>query len=113
MEPNLKDLSYEERFEEMGLPTLQERRVGGDLITLLKLINNMSRVDRIDLVPQMEEGERRTRGHGIKINKSRCVSDIKKCSFPYRTIDIWNDLKEEVVVANNVHIYKEKLDKNG
>ena len=85
MVPELKDLNYEERLEEIGLPTLQERRVRGDLITLFKLVNNMERIDRIDLVPQMEEGERRTRGHGRKIRKNRCVSDIKKYSFPHRT----------------------------
>ena len=40
-------------------------------------------------------------------------SDIKKYSFSYRTMNTWNDLKEEVIVANNVHMYKEKLDKYG
>ena len=113
MVTELKDLSYEERLEEMGLPTLQERRERGDLITMFKLVNNMEKVDRDDLVPQMEEGERRTRGHGKKIKKGRCLSDIKKYSFPYRTIDKWNDLKEEVVAANSVHMFKEKLDKYG
>ena len=34
--PELKDLSYEERLEEIGLPTLQERRGRGDLITMYK-----------------------------------------------------------------------------
>ena len=40
-----------------------------------------------------------------------CVCDIKKYSFPCRTFDIWNELKEEVVGVNSVHIFKEKLDK--
>ena len=53
MVPKLKDLNYEERLEEIGLSTLQEGSVRGDLITLLKLVNNMERVDRTDLVPQM------------------------------------------------------------
>ena len=94
MVPELKDLSYEERLEAMSLPTLQERRVRGDLITMFKLVNNMEKVDRNDLAPQMEGGGRQTRGHGRKIRKGRCVSDIKKYSFPYRTIDIWNGLKK-------------------
>ena len=36
----------------------------------------------------------------------RSVSDT-------RTIDIWNGLREEVVAANSVHMFKEKLDKYG
>ena len=41
------------------------------------------------------------------------MSDIKKYSFPHRTIDILNGLREEVVAANSVHMFKEKLDKYG
>ena len=110
MVPELKDLNYEERLEEMGLPTLQVRRERGDLITMYKLVNQIEKVDRQDLVLHMEEGTRRTRGHIKKIRKSRCTGDIKKYSFPHRTVDIWNDLREEVVVAANVHMFKEKLD---
>lgn len=113
MVPELKDLCYEERLERIGLPTLQERRVRGDLITMFKLANKMEKVDRTDLIPQPTEGERCTRGHRRKIKKTRCLSDIKKYSFPHRTIDIWNDLKEEVVMAKNVHMFKDKLDKYG
>ena len=83
------------------------------MVTLFKLVNNMEKVDRTDLVPQVVEGERRTRGHGKKIRKCRCVSDIKKYSFPHRTVDIWNGLKEEVVTVKSVHLFKEKLDEFG
>ena len=48
-----------------------------------------------------------------KNKKTICLSDVKKHSFPHRTIDIWNDLKEEVVTAKSVDLFKEKLDKNG
>ncbi|XP_063874161.1 uncharacterized protein LOC135107755 [Scylla paramamosain] len=110
MVQEFKNFSYEERLEEMGLLTLQERRESRDLITMYKLVNNIERIDKNDLVPQME-GERQMMGHGKKIKMSGCLSNIKKYSFLYRTIEVWNDLKEEVVVANGVHIFKEKLDK--
>ena len=42
----LKDFSYEGRLEETGLPTLQQKRVRGDLITTYKF--NMERVDKDD-----------------------------------------------------------------
>ena len=34
MVPELGELTYEDRLREMGLPTLQDRRERGDLITL-------------------------------------------------------------------------------
>ncbi len=67
---------------EMGLPTLQERRGRGDLITMYKLVNNIERVNRNELVPQIEEGERCTWRQRKKIKKTECLSDIKKCNFP-------------------------------
>ncbi len=48
-----------------------------------------------------------------KLKKSHCLGDIKKYSFPHRTVDIWNNLKEEVVAAKSVHMFKERLDKFG
>ncbi|MPC81788.1 hypothetical protein E2C01_076421 [Portunus trituberculatus] len=44
--------------------------------------------------------------------KSQCLRNIKKLSFPHRTVDIWNRLSEEIVAAENVHKLKEKQDKN-
>ena len=35
----------------------------------------------------------------------------KHYSFPQSSIDTWNGLKEEVIMASNVHQLKEKLDK--
>ncbi|MPC46755.1 hypothetical protein E2C01_040481 [Portunus trituberculatus] len=43
--------------------------------------------------------------------KSQCYRNIKKFSFPHRTVDIWNGLSEEIVPAESVHKFKEKLDK--
>ena len=111
MVPELNDLSYQERLMDIGLPTLQERRERGDLITMFKLVNNMEKVDREDLVVKVEEQERRTRGHTKKLKKTQCFGDIKKYSFPHRTVETWNKLKEEVVTAKSVHMFKEKLDK--
>lgn len=41
-----------------------------------------------------------------KVKKFRCLSDIKKYSFPHHTIVIWNDLREEVVTAKSAHMFK-------
>ena len=50
------------------------------------------------------------RGHKKILHKGICLKDTKKYSFP-QSIDAWNGLKEEVIMAKNVHQLKDKLDK--
>ena len=40
---SLKDLSYEERLKKLGLTTLQERRVRGDMILVFKTLNGIEK----------------------------------------------------------------------
>ena len=46
MVSKLRDPMYEERLKEMGLPTLQDRRERGDLITLYKIINGIEKLEK-------------------------------------------------------------------
>ena len=71
------------------------------------MIMRLEKVDRDDLIVQ---DERATRGHGKKLKKGACRRDIKKYSFPYRTVDVWNALDREVVEAVTIHNFKMKLD---
>ena len=46
MIPELRDLSYEEHLKECGLITLETRRLRGDQIEVLKILNGYENVDR-------------------------------------------------------------------
>ena len=94
----------------MELPTLQARRERGDLITMYKIVNRIDKIDKRDLVVLKEDDGGRMRGHSKKIRKRQCLRDIKKYSFPHRTVDVWNEFSEEIVTAASVQKFKEMLD---
>ncbi len=108
MSPSLADLTYEERLDRLGLTTLEERRKGGDLITLYKYVQGIDCTDRDNFLVK-DEGE--LRGHDKKLKKTRCRKDIKKYSFPYRCVDEWNKLDREIVDSVSIHSFREKIDK--
>ena len=111
MVPELEELTYEERLREINLPTLEERRERGDLITVFKLYNKMEEADNEELLITERREIGFTRGHTKKLRKGRCLNNVKKNSFPHRNIEVWNKLSEEVISVKTVHQLKEKLDK--
>ena len=75
MIPELLNLPYETRLEQLGLPTLEERRERGDLISLYKFTSGIDELDRSDLI--MMEEQRELRGHSKKLKK-RDLSKVHK-----------------------------------
>ena len=51
-----------------------------------------------------------THTHSMKLKKDICRRDIKKYSFPHRSVNKWNELSEKIVKHETVHAFKEKLD---
>ena len=56
--------------------------------------------------------ERRTRGHGVKLEMKQCRLDIRTFQFSQRTVNEWNILSAECVGASSVNIFKNKTDIN-
>ena len=105
--PELRHLTYRERLKKINLPTLEERRERGDMITLHKCVNGLEFIDRDNFITPAVG---RTRGHSKKLARRRSKKDIRKFSFPTRSIEKWNALPEEVVCAKTIHSFKEKYD---
>ena len=59
--PELRDLSYESHLLECGLTTIETRRLRGDQIEVLKIVNGYEDIDR-NMFFKFKEGSR-TRGH--------------------------------------------------
>jgi len=45
-----------------------------------------------------------TRGHNLKLFKLRCSLDVRKYSFAYQVIDIWNSLLSDIVNASSIYV---------
>jgi len=106
--PSLRNLSYEERLKRLNLPTLEERRIRGDMIMMYKCVTGKEEIDKEDYIIRES---RRSRGHTHKLQKTRGDKDVKKFSFPNRAIERWNQLPDKVVCAKSIHKFKEMYDK--
>ena len=105
--PSLRDLSYEERLEKLNLPTLEQRRKRGDMITMYKCVTGKEHIDSEEYITYNRSS---LRGHSKKLYKKGATKDIRKFSFPNRVIDQWNALPEEIVCVNTIHKFKDMHD---
>ncbi|KAK3099403.1 hypothetical protein FSP39_003853 [Pinctada imbricata] len=102
----IQHLSYSERLLNLGLPSLEYRRIRADVIQVYKYINNLDEMSKPLFVKSQEN---RTRGNSQKLVKSHCRLDVRKNCFTNRVINIWNSLPDNVVTANTLNSFKSKL----
>jgi hypothetical protein len=102
-------LSYNDRLDRAGLITLEKRRLRGDLIQVFKLIKGIDKMDYNKFFQLVDNT--RTRGHRFKIVKVRSRLDIRNKFFSQRVVNYWNMLSSDVVEAETVNSFKNRLDK--
>ena len=107
--PACRNKSYEERLRYLDLPTLAFRRNRGDMIEVYKILSQ--KYDPEVTVHLERDVGRRTRGNSKKLKAIRSRYDIRKYTFSVRTVNLWNSLSEEVVAAESVNSFKNRLDK--
>ena len=82
----LRNKSYTERLEILGLTTLEKERLRGNLIEIYKIKTGKKGLDQQQFFQLAATGHN-LRGHRMKLVKPRCTLNCRRHRFGQRAID--------------------------
>ena len=106
--PSIRHKGYQRRLADLGLFTLEQRRLRGLLIETFKILRGFSGLDPASV---FELSVNRTRNHGYKVVPPRFNTVLYRDFPTVRVCNLWNSLPEAVVNAPSVDAFKGRLDK--
>jgi len=104
----LEHLSYDESLRELGLLSLEKRRLRGHLVAAFQFLKGAYKKAGDGLVTTAWSD--RTRGKGFKLKEDTFRLDIRTKFFTMRVTRHWNRLPREAVAAPSLAVFKARLD---
>ena len=111
--PNLQGQTYEEKLKEVGLPTLEARRLRQDMITTYKFITGKDDVDYNTWFDLHGSAERitRTSSYPQNIIPKSSRTELRKNFFSNRVVNQWNSLPNYIKDSRSTTTFKNLYDK--
>ena len=113
--PVIRNKSYLERLKLLDIPTLESRRIRGDLIQYFKFINGINRIEWFH--PNSISPASNAQGPASSIRNANKIykqfvfsSEPRRNFFSNRIVNNWNSLRDSVKNSENVEKFKNNYD---
>ena len=105
--------TYSEKLVELGIQSLEERRVRFDMVETFKTVHGINKLDKHTFFEFVAETSERTTRLGqdpLNLKAKRFNTDVRKNFWSVRVVKPWNDLPSDIKHASSLGAFKSLYD---